>query len=58
MLSQVEFLDARNALTEAELNLNLTQFALLERSAELEAATGAAVLPPLPRVTSGVPEIP
>lgn len=48
VIAQSEFMDARDTLTRAELNLNLTQFELLERSVELERATGAAVLPPLP----------
>jgi outer membrane protein TolC len=51
-ISQVEFIDARNALTQAELNLNLTQFELLERGLELQRATGTAQLPPLPQESS------
>jgi outer membrane protein TolC len=47
-ISQVEFIDARNTLTQAELNLNLTRFELLERELELERVTGTAQLPPLP----------
>jgi len=39
VINQVIFLDARNALTGAELNLNLTRFALLSRQAELAYAT-------------------
>ncbi|MDH5275489.1 MAG: TolC family protein [Gammaproteobacteria bacterium] len=39
VINQVVFLDARNALTGAELNLNLTRFALLSRQAELAYAT-------------------
>jgi outer membrane protein TolC len=39
VINQVDFLDARNALTGAELNLNLTRFALLSRQAELAYAT-------------------
>ena len=45
MLSQVEFLDARNALTTAELNLNWTRFDLLQRDAELEHALASGTLP-------------
>jgi outer membrane protein TolC len=37
--SQVAFVDARSALTQAELNQTVTQFALLIRLAELEFAT-------------------
>ncbi|MET0292117.1 MAG: TolC family protein [Steroidobacteraceae bacterium] len=51
-ISQVEFMDARQSLTAAALNLNLTQFDLLERRAELERATGTAELPALPVETS------
>lgn len=39
VINQVVFLDARNALTGSELNLNLTRFALLSRQAELAYAT-------------------
>jgi outer membrane protein len=39
-ISQVEFLDARTALTSAELNFTLTRFDLLTRLAELEFALG------------------
>jgi len=39
VINQVIFLDARNALTGAELNLNLTRFALLSRQADLAYAT-------------------
>jgi outer membrane protein len=46
-ISQVEFLDARNALTAAELGLNITRFDLLERQIELHYATGSAELPAL-----------
>jgi outer membrane protein TolC len=38
MVAQIEFLDARNALTSAELNLNWTRFDLLQRAAELDYA--------------------
>jgi outer membrane protein TolC len=44
-ISQVEFIDARNALTGGELNLNLTRFQLLGRQAELDYATAAGALP-------------
>jgi outer membrane protein len=39
-MSQVEFLDARNASTTAELALNVTRFQLLQRRVELEFAAG------------------
>jgi outer membrane protein len=45
VISQVEFIDARNALTSAELNLNSTRFQLLSRQAELDYATAAGNLP-------------
>jgi outer membrane protein TolC len=51
-ISQVEFIDARAALTGAELNLNLTRFQLLGRQAELDYATAAGALP----VDLGVPQ--
>jgi outer membrane protein TolC len=37
-IAQVEFIDARNALTSAELNQTLTRFEVLVRLAELRAA--------------------
>lgn len=46
-INQAEFLDARNAMTSAELNLNLTRYELLIRQAELDFAT-AANAPVLP----------
>jgi outer membrane protein TolC len=39
-ISQVEFLDARNAATSAELALNVNHFELLQRRAELNFAAG------------------
>lgn len=45
VISQVEFIDARSALTSAELNLNLTRFNVLARRAELEYATSTGELP-------------
>jgi outer membrane protein TolC len=50
VINQVVFLDARNALTGAELNLNLTRFALLSRQAELAYATAVKPLPLPPGV--------
>jgi len=44
-INQVEFIDARNSLTSAELNLNVTLFDLLARQAELDYATAAGTLP-------------
>jgi outer membrane protein TolC len=40
-ISQVEFLDAHSALTEAELALNVNRFELLQRRIELQYASGA-----------------
>lgn len=40
-ISQVEFLDARSALTSAELNRNLTRFEFLSRQADLALATAS-----------------
>jgi outer membrane protein TolC len=45
VISQVEFMDARNALTSAELNHNITRFDVLARRAELEYATSSGALP-------------
>jgi outer membrane protein len=44
-ISQVEFIDARSSLTSAEINFNLTRFAVLARQAELDYATAAGTLP-------------
>ena len=52
-ISQVEFLDARNALTSAQLNLNVTRYDIASRRAELEHATGGAELPAPLRDTEG-----
>jgi len=54
-INQVEFIDARNTLTAAQLNLNLTRFDLIERRADLDHATGNGELP-VPRVDlQGIP---
>lgn len=45
VISQVEFIDARSALTGAELNHNLTRFSVLARRAELEYATSTGEIP-------------
>jgi outer membrane protein TolC len=45
VINQVEFVDARGSLTNAELNLNVTMFDLLARQAELDYATAAGTLP-------------
>ena len=45
VINQVEFIDARSALTSAELNHNLTRYDVLARRAELEYATSAGDLP-------------
>jgi outer membrane protein TolC len=50
VINQVEFVDARSTLTSAELNLNLTRFAVLARRADLEYATSSGNLPLLPGV--------
>jgi outer membrane protein TolC len=47
-ISQVEFLDARNAMTSAELALNVTRFELLQRRAELSFAAGDTDTPGIP----------
>ena len=44
-INQVEFIDSRNSLTSAELNLNVTLFDLLARQAELDYATASGTLP-------------
>jgi outer membrane protein len=45
VINQVEFIDARNTLTRAELNLTLTRYNVLARRAELEYATSSGDLP-------------
>lgn len=45
VINQVEFIDARSALSSAELNLNVTVFDVLARQAELDYATAAGTLP-------------
>ena len=47
-INQAEFIDSRRALTDAQLNLNVTRFAALSGIAELEYAlgSGARSLPP------------
>jgi len=45
VISQVEFIDARSALTRAELNHNVTRFEVLARRAELEYATSTGEIP-------------
>jgi outer membrane protein len=45
VINQVEFIDSRDALTSAELNLNLTRFEIVSRRAELEYATSSGDLP-------------
>jgi len=47
-ISQVEFLDARNAATSAELALNVNRFELLQRRAELDFAAGDTATPGTP----------
>jgi outer membrane protein TolC len=42
-INQAEFIDSRRALTDAQLNLNVTRFAALSDLAELEYALGAGV---------------
>lgn len=55
MISQVEFIDARSTLTGAELNLNVTRFALLARQAELDYASAAGTLPIDPLQAGSLP---
>ena len=50
VISQVEFIDARSALTGAELNHILTRFDVLARRAELEYATSTGEIPVDPGV--------
>ena len=47
-INQAEFIDSRRALTDAQLNLNVTRFAALSALAELEYALGMGMrhLPP------------
>jgi len=47
-INQAEFIDSRRAMTDAQLNLNLTRFSALSSLAELEYALGAGArhLPP------------
>jgi outer membrane protein len=40
-INQAEFIDSRRAMTDAQLNLNVTRFAALSNLAELEYALGA-----------------
>jgi outer membrane protein len=54
VINQVEFIDARSALTSAELNLNVTRFDVLARQADLDYATAAGTLPP-EALSGGVP---
>jgi outer membrane protein TolC len=42
-INQAEFIDSRRALTDAQLNLNVTRFAALSALAELEYSLGAGV---------------
>lgn len=54
-ISQVEFLDARNALTAAELALNVNRFELLQRRIELQYADGEVPGAALPANTGNNP---
>ncbi len=45
VINQVEFIDARSTLTGAEMNLVITRFDVLARTAELEYATSNGELP-------------
>jgi outer membrane protein TolC len=47
-INQAEFIDSRRAMTDAQLNLNLTRFAALGSLAELEYALGSGThqIPP------------
>lgn len=53
-LSQVEFLDAERALTEARLNLAIARCTALDRAAELELASATFPLPAA--LTASLPE--
>ena len=55
VISQIEFIDARSTLTSAELNLNLTRFALLARQADLDYVTTSGTLPADPTTTGPLP---
>jgi outer membrane protein TolC len=46
VINQAEFLDARSALTSAELNLNVTRYAALIEAAQLEYTTASGVVMP------------
>jgi outer membrane protein TolC len=39
-INQAEFIDSRRAMTDAQLNLNITRFAALSSIADLEFALG------------------
>ena len=52
VISAVEFIDARAALTAAELALSTTRFDVLARQAELDYATAAGRLPPGSQATA------
>ena len=45
VINQAEFLDARVALTNAELNLNVTRYAALIAAAQLDYVTATGVVP-------------
>ncbi|MGE0188192.1 MAG: TolC family protein [Steroidobacteraceae bacterium] len=45
MINQTEYLDARTALTSAELNLSVTRYAALIEAAQLDYTTANGVLP-------------
>jgi outer membrane protein len=47
VINQAEFLDARSALTSAELNLNVTRYTALIEAAQLEYTTASGVVPVL-----------
>jgi outer membrane protein TolC len=53
VINQVEFIDARNTLSGAELNLNVTTFDVFARQAELDYATASGRLPLSIGVTDG-----
>ena len=44
VISQVEFLDARSALADAQSNYNLTRFEVFARATELDYAAGLPAL--------------
>ena len=55
-LSQVAFIDAQRALTEARLNAVITRFALQDQRAEVEFVSASYPLPALPIASAETPD--